>query len=117
MRPSLWNTNGQQSDTRWLLDQERRISDAQIEDQTETDLTLKGFCETRQKFDASRRSALESARSVEKPTPEVALSEVRIDLFCRAQCRTEITEFVVDLGRSFDSLSNFFAEQRSVAFA
>jgi hypothetical protein len=27
--------------------------DAQIKDQTETDLTLKGFCETRQRFDAS----------------------------------------------------------------
>jgi hypothetical protein len=59
----------------WLLDQERRISDAQIEDQTETDLTLKGFCETRQKFEASRRSALENVGRVENPTPEVALSE------------------------------------------
>jgi hypothetical protein len=32
---SLINTNGQQSDTRWLLDQSRRTSDAQIEHQTE----------------------------------------------------------------------------------
>ena len=73
----LMNTNGQQSDARSLLDQERRISDAQIKDQTETDLTLKGFCETRQRFDASRRSVVESVGSVEKPTPEVALSENR----------------------------------------
>jgi hypothetical protein len=36
------NTNGQQSDTRWLLDQERRISDAQIESDR-NGLTLKGF--------------------------------------------------------------------------
>jgi hypothetical protein len=63
---SLINTSAQQADTRWLLDQERRISDAQIEDQTETDLTLKGVCEMRQKFDASRCSALDSASSVEK---------------------------------------------------
>ena len=33
---SLINTNGQQSDTRWLLDQSRRTSDAQIEHQTES---------------------------------------------------------------------------------
>jgi hypothetical protein len=39
------------------------------------------------------------------------------ELFCRAQRRAEIAEFVIDLGRSFDSLSNFFAEQRAIAFA
>jgi hypothetical protein len=38
-------------------------------------------------------------------------------LFCRAQRRTEITEFVVDFVRSFDGLSNLFAEQRAIAFA
>src|SRR5260370_23118763 len=38
-------------------------------------------------------------------------------LLCRAQRRTKITQFVVDLVRSFDSLSNFFAEQRAIAFA
>ena len=31
-------------------------------------------------------------------------------LFRRAKRRTEITEFVIDLVRAFDSLSNFFAE-------
>jgi hypothetical protein len=60
------------------LDQERRISDTQIEDQTETDLTLRGVCEMRQKFDASRCSALESAGSVEKPTPEVRFLRIRL---------------------------------------
>jgi hypothetical protein len=38
-------------------------------------------------------------------------------LFCRAQRRAEITEFVIDFVRSFDGLSNFFAEQRAIAFA
>ncbi len=38
------------------------------------------------------------------------------ELFCRAQRRTEIAEFVIDLVRSFDGLSNFFAEQRAIAF-
>jgi len=52
-------------------------------------------------------------------SPERLISIFRSDLelFCRAQRRTEITEFVVDLGRSFDGLSNFFAEQRAIAFA
>jgi hypothetical protein len=44
---------------------ERRISDAQIEDETETDL-IKDFCETRQKFDAAKRSALENVSAARK---------------------------------------------------
>jgi hypothetical protein len=39
------------------------------------------------------------------------------ELFCRAQRRAEIAEFVIDLVWSFDGLSNFFAEQRAIAFA
>ena len=38
-------------------------------------------------------------------------------LFCRAQRRAEIAEFVVNLTGSFNGLSNFFAEQRAIAFA
>src|SRR5206468_12249145 len=38
-------------------------------------------------------------------------------LFCRAQRGAEIAEFVVNLTRSFDGLSNFFAEQCAIAFA
>ena len=41
----------------------------------------------------------------------------RTQLLCRAQRRTKITQFVIDLVRFFDSLSNFFAEQRAIAFA
>jgi hypothetical protein len=37
-------------------------------------------------------------------------------LFCRAKRRTEITEFVINLVRAFHGLSNFFAEQRAIAF-
>src|SRR6266403_405384 len=42
---------------------------------------------------------------------------VRAHLLCGAQRRTEITQFIIDLVRFFDSLSNFFAEQRAIAFA
>ena len=53
--------------------------------------------------------------SRERPDFDIPTSD--FELFCRTQRRTEITEFVVDLGRSFDGLSNFFAEQRAIAFA
>ena len=112
----LMNTNGQQSDARSLLDQERRISDAQIKDQTVTDLTLKRFCETRQRFDASRRSVVESVAAWKSQHQKLRFLRIGIDLFCSAQRCTEITKFVVDLGWSFNGLSNFFAEQRSIAF-
>jgi len=48
----------------------------------------------------------------------ISISDLEFsELFCRAQRRTEIAEFVIDLVRSFDGLSNFFAEQRAIAFA
>jgi hypothetical protein len=55
------------------------------------------------------------SQSSERPDFDIPTSD--LELFCRAQRRTEITEFVVDLGRSFDGLSNFFAEQRAIPFA
>ena len=153
---SLINTNGQQSDTRWLLDQSRRTSDAQIEHQTESlqdekGVTLKGLLRKCVRNSMRPHVALQKSARREMPTPGGALSENQkpspkipagdllrpcprairglvnppdfdiptsdLELFCRAQRRTEITQFVVDLGRSFDGLSNFFAEQRAIAFA
>jgi hypothetical protein len=101
----------------------------------------------RQKLDAGRTGLYKRARAVELPTQEAPFRKIRnrrlksriatftqairrlvkrpdfdirtsdLELFCRAQRRTKITEFVVDLGRSFDGLSNFFAEERAIAFA
>ena len=64
-------------------------------------------------FYGLRRRAIRGLR--ERPDFDIPTPD--LELFCRAQRRTEITEFVVDLGRSFDGLSNFFAEQRAIAFA
>jgi hypothetical protein len=79
---SLINTNGQPSDTRWLLDQSRRKSDAQIEHQTESlqdekDLTLKGsFAKMRQKLDASACCSAEE-RAVKCRRQEARFRKIR----------------------------------------
>jgi hypothetical protein len=77
---SLINTNGQQSDTRWLLDQSRRTSDAQIEHQTEwcqdeKDLTLKGLLRKCVRNSMRPHVALQKSARREMPTPGGALSE------------------------------------------
>ena len=77
---SLINTNGQQSDTRWLLDESRRTSDAQIEHQTEwwqdeKDLTLKGLLRKCVGNSMRPHVALQKSARREMPTPGGALSE------------------------------------------
>lgn len=77
---SLINTNGQQSDTRWLFDQSRRTSDAQIEHQTEwwqdeKDLTLKGLLRKCVRNSMRPHVALQKSARREMPTPGGALSE------------------------------------------
>jgi hypothetical protein len=50
--------------------------------------------------------------------PFIATADLKsCGLFCRAERRTKITEFVVDLVRPFHCLSNFFAEERAIALA
>jgi hypothetical protein len=65
--------------------------------------------------DLLRAASPSDSRARERPDFDIPTPD--LELFCRAQRRTEITEFVIDLGRSFDGLSNFFAEQRAIAFA
>jgi hypothetical protein len=77
---SLINTNGQQSDTRWLLDQSRRTSDAQIEHQTESlqdekGVTLKGLLRKCVRNSMRPHVALQKSARREMPTPGGALSE------------------------------------------
>jgi hypothetical protein len=77
---SLINTNGQQSDTRRLLEQSRRTSDAQIEHQTESlqdekDLTLKGLLRKCVGNSMRPHVALQKSARREMPTPGGALSE------------------------------------------
>ena len=77
---SLINTNGQLSDTRWLLDHSRRTSDAQIEHQTESlqdekDLTLKGLLRKCVGNSMRPHVALQKSARREMPTPAGALSE------------------------------------------
>ena len=90
---SLINTNGLHSNAKWLLDQSRRSLDANMD-------------EIRQ---ASNRKLV---------IPYTPLADLKsCGLLRRAKRRTEITEFVVDLVRAFDRLSNFLAEQGAITFA
>ncbi len=74
------NTNGQQSDTRWLLDQSRRRSDGKIGHETEslqdkTDSALESLL--RNASEIRRLCALHCgrARAVEMPTQTGVISE------------------------------------------
>jgi hypothetical protein len=79
---SLINTNGQQSDTGWLLGQSRRTSDAQIEHQTEwlqdeKDLTLKGLLRKCVRNSTRPHVALQKSARREMPTQEARFRKIR----------------------------------------
>jgi hypothetical protein len=74
------NTSGQQSDTRWLLDQSRQRSDGKIGHETEslqdkTDSALKSLLRNASEIRRLRALHCGRARAVEMPTPTGVISE------------------------------------------